>query len=91
MTFTPDKLKAIVEGVKVWYPSASPKEGALMMPTCLPDGTVSLIPPADQTSPGLIGALSPSLSVISSTTAVKRKAGQNSNGSTTLVCSGTSQ
>ncbi|KAF9452161.1 FAD binding domain-containing protein [Macrolepiota fuliginosa MF-IS2] len=39
VTFTADKLESIVEATKAWFPGASPKEGVLMMPTCLPDGT----------------------------------------------------
>lgn len=44
LTFAGDRLRAITEGTRVWFPAASPKEGALMMPTCLPDGTVSATP-----------------------------------------------
>lgn len=41
--FTADKLKTVVEATKVWFPAASPKEGIIMMPTCLPDGTPVVI------------------------------------------------
>ncbi|KAJ3566614.1 hypothetical protein NP233_g6890 [Leucocoprinus birnbaumii] len=42
-SFSADKLKAVVEAIQTWLPSASPKEGMIMMTTCQPDGTPVIV------------------------------------------------